>query len=120
MISFEISRKQTLNAEKTFLPAAPQLTGKAARKKAIFETAWCEFWADVGDEVSFKQANKGSTKWKVAALIEDFREVKWSKGGKQPLFIKLERTIHGPGNRSKREACWTFPDALKSPQGKDV
>lgn len=89
------------------------------RRKAIFDEQFVSFWGGVGSTVRFKHNGvAGRIEWDVIGVETDWRAVKWTKGGKRPLFIKLQRKVSLAGGKHRVETCWTFTEALKEPEMK--
>lgn len=69
----------------------------------------CSFYA--GDIVFFKAQKKKSKRdyWVVSEVIANEQNIKWSRNGKTPLFIKLERRAMLAGGKSQMATCFTSP-----------
>jgi hypothetical protein len=97
------------------------MLGKTAkRKKAIFDEQFIAFWGGSGSTVHFRGKNSAMARieWTVVEVERDWQACKWTKGGKMPLFIKLEREVALPGGKKRKETCWTFTEALQNPDTK--
>jgi hypothetical protein len=99
--------------------AHPQTLGKEAkRKKQIFDEQYTAFWGAIGSTVRFNNGKNhriSRLEWRVAEIENDWQNCKWTKGGKMPLFIKLERDVVLAGNKKRVDTCYTFTDALEVP-----
>lgn len=123
MIQFEIRRRATLAKDRTFQsnPVPPQailepgrkLT-KTDRKRLAFDNALLYNEFKEGDEVSFKQASRGSEKWKVIEIETEFSDqLRWTRKKTHPCILLIERSVVKPGGRVQIESMWTYPEALK-------
>lgn len=72
------------------------------------------FWGNVGDTVQFKNSSRKHVEWEVAFIETDYEKCKWSKGGKTPNFIKLQRKVKAAGDKMLIDVCWTNPQQLKA------
>lgn len=99
--------------------AHPQTLGKEAKRRAqIFAHQYTAFWGTVGTKVRFrngKNSRVSRLEWTVVEIERDFQACKWTKGGKMPLFIKLERDVLLAGNKKRVDTVYTFTDALEVP-----
>jgi hypothetical protein len=117
----QVSSKQKPEVKHTLhLPTsqAEALSKKNARKKAIFDKEFTDFWADVGDVVYFKHSKANRIEYRVKAVESDWQKCKWTKGGTLPMFIQLSRTVILAGDKSREETIWTHTGALSAPSKK--
>jgi hypothetical protein len=90
---------------------------KRARQKEIFDQHFVLFWGDVGSTVTFRsKGRKSAIEWTVKHVEKDFEKVRWTKGGGQPAFIQLERTVILAGNKTRKETIWTCVTQLDDPR----
>jgi hypothetical protein len=68
---------------------------------------FCDFWGNVGDSVVFRNSKGGTASWKIKYIETEYEKVRWSKGGKIPNFIQLEREVVLAGGKRRPDTCWT-------------
>ena len=127
MIAYELKRRKAPSSSHPqikhtlHLPTTSEsesLSKKAARKKAIFDKEFTDFWADVGDTVYFKHSKTNQVEYRVKAVESDWQKCKWTKGGTLPMFIQLTRTVILAGDKTREETIWTHTGALRAPRKK--
>lgn len=89
-----------------------RLSGRAAKKAAIFQKHFTDFGGEIGSTVFFKNATKNRVEWTVTEVEQNWKDCRWNKGAKIPMFIHLERKVLLAGGKTRYEGVWACTNQL--------